>query len=179
MRPAHRQSLSSMKMENREFTNRSAANNSMTPLRFFLQKSMLSTDTESNEDDDEKTPVGIRARSQLTVPESHYLHRPCRQGTGMACCVHSSGRARHLPFLPMYGGARDCRGASPTLRRHDSGSGVSRRLHALSFTNLLTTDLDPCPITHVRWRGEGTHAERVRRCVHAEKPGVSALCSRG
>lgn len=29
----------------------------MTPLRFFLQKSMLSTDTEAN-DEDEKVPVG-------------------------------------------------------------------------------------------------------------------------
>ncbi len=34
------------------------ADGSMTPLRFFLQKSMLSTDTEAN-DEDEKTPVSL------------------------------------------------------------------------------------------------------------------------
>lgn len=47
-----------VQMEKRELTAFSkVADHRMTPLRFFLQKSMLSTDTEAN-DEDEKVPVG-------------------------------------------------------------------------------------------------------------------------
>jgi DNA helicase-2/ATP-dependent DNA helicase PcrA len=42
------------------------ADGSMTPLRFFLQKSMLSTDTEAN-DEDEKTPVSLTGAACLTL----------------------------------------------------------------------------------------------------------------
>lgn len=42
-----------------------AVDSSLTPLRFFLQKSMLSTDTESEEADD-KVPVSTRSGAQLT-----------------------------------------------------------------------------------------------------------------
>ena len=82
---------------------------SLSPLGYFLQTSMLSTDTQSQEDEG-KQPVrqvspGVCFRPRLTETESDDHYGPRCKRSRMACGLHSRGRTGHIPLLSMYRGA--------------------------------------------------------------------------
>lgn len=74
------------------FSSPTIADVSITPLRYFLQTSMLSTDAQVEEDEADK-PVSSAARSAHKADdgsESYHFHCALGQRTGVACRFHPS-----------------------------------------------------------------------------------------
>lgn len=81
---------------------------SLSPLGYFLQTSMLSTDTQSQEDEG-KQPVRILPSILtcmifvgLTSTESDDHHGPFGKRLGMARRLYTCRRAGYVPLLSLY-----------------------------------------------------------------------------
>jgi hypothetical protein len=78
---------------------------SLNPLSYFLQTSMLSTDTESQEDEG-KQPVScpLLDNAKADISESNDNNSPQCQRPRMACGIHTSSGAGYIPLIQV------CRG---------------------------------------------------------------------
>jgi hypothetical protein len=73
---------------------------SLNPLSYFLQTSMLSTDTESQEDEG-KQPVSFltQGEARADISESNDNNSPQCQRPRMACGLHPSGGTGYIPLI--------------------------------------------------------------------------------